>query len=88
MSDTARHFIMYDDPQWFFAQIDGFSRNEKPQYIAYWLCQILGWGAWAAFGVWMAATYVGLRATLVAGYGIFFVVIVILDPHLASSGDP
>jgi pimeloyl-ACP methyl ester carboxylesterase len=24
MSDTARHFIMYDDPQWFFAQIDGF----------------------------------------------------------------
>lgn len=24
ITDTARHFIMYDDPQWFFAQIDGF----------------------------------------------------------------
>jgi pimeloyl-ACP methyl ester carboxylesterase len=24
MTDTSRHFIMYDDPQWFFAQIDGF----------------------------------------------------------------
>ena len=24
VTDTARHFIMYDDPQWFFAQIDGF----------------------------------------------------------------
>jgi pimeloyl-ACP methyl ester carboxylesterase len=24
MSDTSRHFIMYDEPQWFFTQIDGF----------------------------------------------------------------
>ena len=24
ISDTSRHFIMYDDPQWFFAQIDEF----------------------------------------------------------------
>lgn len=24
ITDTARHFIMYDDPQWFFAQIDEF----------------------------------------------------------------
>jgi pimeloyl-ACP methyl ester carboxylesterase len=24
ISDTSRHFIMYDDPQWFFKQIDGF----------------------------------------------------------------
>lgn len=24
MTDTARHFIMYDDPEWFFTQIDGF----------------------------------------------------------------
>jgi pimeloyl-ACP methyl ester carboxylesterase len=24
ITDTARHFIMYDDPQWFFTQIDGF----------------------------------------------------------------
>jgi N-formylmaleamate deformylase len=24
MSDTARHFMMYDDPNWFFAQLDAF----------------------------------------------------------------
>jgi pimeloyl-ACP methyl ester carboxylesterase len=24
LTDTSRHFIMYDDPQWFFKQIDGF----------------------------------------------------------------
>ncbi len=24
ITDTARHFIMYDDPQWFFQQIDDF----------------------------------------------------------------
>jgi N-formylmaleamate deformylase len=24
MSDTARHFIMFDDPKWFFAQLDTF----------------------------------------------------------------
>jgi pimeloyl-ACP methyl ester carboxylesterase len=23
-SDTSRHFIMYDEPEWFFTQIDGF----------------------------------------------------------------
>jgi pimeloyl-ACP methyl ester carboxylesterase len=26
LSDTSRHFIMYDEPQWFFTQIDGFLR--------------------------------------------------------------
>lgn len=24
MTDTAKHFIMYDDPEWFFAQLDQF----------------------------------------------------------------
>lgn len=24
ITGRVRHFIMYDDPQWFFAQIDGF----------------------------------------------------------------
>lgn len=24
MADTARHFIMFDDPKWFFAQLDAF----------------------------------------------------------------
>lgn len=26
ITDTSRHFIMYDEPQWFFTQIDGFLR--------------------------------------------------------------
>jgi pimeloyl-ACP methyl ester carboxylesterase len=30
MADTARHFIMWDDPQWFFQQLDGFL-DGKPQ---------------------------------------------------------
>lgn len=24
MADKARHFIMLDDPQWFYGQLDGF----------------------------------------------------------------
>jgi N-formylmaleamate deformylase len=27
MSDQARHFIMFDDPQWFYAQLDKFLAN-------------------------------------------------------------
>lgn len=27
ITDTARHFIMFDDPQWFFGQIDPFLSN-------------------------------------------------------------
>jgi len=27
MSDTARHFIMFDDPRWFFQQLDTFLAN-------------------------------------------------------------
>jgi pimeloyl-ACP methyl ester carboxylesterase len=27
MAEQSRHFIMFDDPQWFFAQLDGFFTN-------------------------------------------------------------
>jgi hypothetical protein len=27
ITDTARHFIMFDDPQWFFAELDLFLGN-------------------------------------------------------------
>lgn len=27
LAETARHFIMFDDPQWFFAQMDAFLAN-------------------------------------------------------------
>lgn len=29
MTDTAKHFIMYDDPEWFFAQLDQFLNKKK-----------------------------------------------------------
>jgi N-formylmaleamate deformylase len=29
MSDHAKHFIMYDDPQWFFEQMDQFLNKIK-----------------------------------------------------------
>ena len=29
MTETARHFIMFDDPQWFFAQLDPFLANPE-----------------------------------------------------------
>lgn len=29
MSDHAKHFIMYDDPQWFFEQMDQFLKKNK-----------------------------------------------------------
>jgi pimeloyl-ACP methyl ester carboxylesterase len=28
LAETARHFIMWDDPKWFFQQLDGFLANE------------------------------------------------------------
>ena len=29
MSDRSRHFIMFDDPEWFFSQLDGFLANPQ-----------------------------------------------------------
>jgi pimeloyl-ACP methyl ester carboxylesterase len=29
LTETARHFIMFDDPQWFFAQLDPFLSNPE-----------------------------------------------------------
>ena len=29
ITDTARHFIMFDDPQWFFAELDPFLANPE-----------------------------------------------------------
>jgi hypothetical protein len=32
IAESARHFIMYDDPQWFFAELDRFLGN--PEQVA------------------------------------------------------
>jgi hypothetical protein len=39
---------------------------------AYWLCQILGWGIYSAFGLVGAAQQVGWRPSLFIGFGAFF----------------
>jgi pimeloyl-ACP methyl ester carboxylesterase len=31
MSDTAKHFIFYDDPQWFYAKVDAFLKPASVQ---------------------------------------------------------
>jgi len=40
--------------------------------IAYWACQIAGWGGYVAVGMSMAARQVGWQAGIVAGYVLFF----------------
>ncbi|MBX2945624.1 MAG: alpha/beta hydrolase [Cyclobacteriaceae bacterium] len=32
LTDTAKHFIMYDDPKWFFEQMDKFLSTNKNRY--------------------------------------------------------
>lgn len=57
----------------------------KNRNIAYWLCQIVGWGAYSVFGVMAAVIWGGVETTsiprLVIHYAIFFAIIVLLT-HL------
>ncbi len=39
---------------------------------AYWICQVCGWGAYSALGLWMAVRQLGPRLGVVAGYILFF----------------
>jgi two-component system LytT family sensor kinase len=39
---------------------------------AYWICQVLGWGAYSAIGMWMAIVRVGWRPSCIAGYSLYF----------------
>jgi hypothetical protein len=41
--------------------------------IAYWSCQIIGWGAYSGLGIVMGAQQIGWKFSLVAGYLLFFV---------------
>src|ERR1700736_1475291 len=38
----------------------------------YWICQILGWGIWSAIGISIAVNQVGMRASIIIGYALFF----------------
>ncbi len=49
--------------------------------IAYWLCQIIGWGIYTAIGVSIAASQVGWKTSLLVACAIFFLGILLLT-HL------
>jgi signal transduction histidine kinase len=40
--------------------------------VSYWICQVLGWGAYSAVGIAMAAQQVGWLPSLVIGFALFF----------------
>jgi sensor histidine kinase YesM len=44
----------------------------KLRSTAYWGCQVLGWGAWTAFGMTIAASQRALRPGVVIGFALFF----------------
>ncbi|MBZ5724315.1 MAG: histidine kinase [Acidobacteriia bacterium] len=39
---------------------------------AYWICQVCGWGAYSAVGLWFAVRAVGPQPGVIAGYILFF----------------
>lgn len=49
--------------------------------IAYWLCQVAGWGSYAGIGIWFTAQEHGWTVGLAINWTIFFLVIVLLT-HL------
>jgi two-component system LytT family sensor kinase len=53
----------------------------KNRNLAYWLCQVLGWGTYSIVGIFMATSFVGWSASLLVGYLIFFACILLLT-HL------
>ena len=40
--------------------------------IAYWSCQILGWGSYVALGLSMVLRQTGPQPVIIGGYGLFF----------------
>lgn len=47
-------------------------RDFRRWSVAYWLCQILGWGAYVAIGLAMVLPQTGLQPVILIGYGLFF----------------
>lgn len=44
----------------------------KGREIAYWICQIVGWGAYSIIGASLAAAQIGWQTSVIAGYALFF----------------
>jgi hypothetical protein len=52
--------------------------------LAYWLCQLAGWGSYTAFGIWITAQSTPVTAGLVVNWLIFFATIVLLTHILRA----
>lgn len=50
--------------------------------VAYWGCQVVGWGAYSALGAGISAQYTGWRPAVVIGYPLFFLYTVALTHGL------
>ena len=50
--------------------------------LAYWTCQVTGWGAYSALGMVAAAQQIGWRFNLIVGYVLFFVYSIALTDWL------
>ena len=56
----------------------------KNRNLAYWLCQLAGWGSYTAFGIWITAQEQGWRVGLVINWLIFFATILALTHVLRA----
>lgn len=56
----------------------------KSKSVAYWLCQLIGWGAYTAVGVFWAVKEVGPSTRLFINYAIFFLVVIGLTHFLRN----
>jgi two-component system, LytTR family, sensor histidine kinase AlgZ len=60
---------------------DSWAGKMKNKNIAYWLCQIVGWGSYTGFGIWITAQSRGWNVGLAVNWTIFFLTILLLT-HL------
>ncbi len=56
----------------------------KNRNLAYWLCQLAGWGSYTAFGTWATAQDHGWKPGLVVNWLIFFATILLLTHILRA----
>jgi LytS/YehU family sensor histidine kinase len=56
----------------------------KNRNLAYWLCQIVGWGSYTAFGIWISAQAQDWKLGLIINWLIFFATILLLTHVLRA----
>lgn len=74
-------------PEVSFSNSDAISLNSLPEEhprwtIAYWVIQVLGWGAYVAAGLAMVLPVAGPQPAILGGYGLFFLYSIALSHAL------